>query len=94
MNHRKKIKQLINRSKQKQQNNQKMTKFFASDRLLVSHTRESFITALVNIAVYNSISLQFFSTDTFRALCGEIAEKLQEMNDFLDQQKFENLVFF
>jgi hypothetical protein len=61
----------------------KVTTFFSSERVVVNHSKESFKAALVKIAVNSAISLRFFSTDGFRALNGEMAEKLQETNDLI-----------
>ncbi len=55
----------------------KVTQFFTSEKVVVSHTKESFKAALVEIAVNNAISLRFFSTDGFLHLNGELAKKLQ-----------------
>ena len=59
----------------------KVSSFFSSDKVVVTHTKASFKAAIVNMAVNNAISLRFFSTDGFKLLAGEIAEKLQE-NEF------------
>jgi hypothetical protein len=58
---------------------QKITKFLKPEKIIIHHTKDSFKAALVHIAVDNAISLQFFSSESFRALVGEMAQKLQEM---------------
>jgi hypothetical protein len=55
----------------------KVTQFFTSEKVVVSHTKESFKAALVEIAVNNAIPLRFISIDGFLHLNGELAKKLQ-----------------
>jgi hypothetical protein len=58
---------------------QKMTAFLTvPQKIVVSHTKESFKNTLVMMCVNHSISLRFFSSDEFKALNGEMATKLQE----------------
>jgi hypothetical protein len=54
-----------------------MTKFFSSEKILASHTKESFKAAVVHMSVNNAISLRFFSEESFQLFNGEIARKLQ-----------------
>ena len=55
---------------------QKMSTFFASEKVVVNHTRETFKAVIVNMVVNNAVSLRFFSTEGFKLLVGEAAEKL------------------
>ena len=55
-----------------------MSTFFASEKVVVNHTRETFKAVIVNMVVNNAISLRFFSTEGFKLLVGEAAEKLKE----------------
>jgi hypothetical protein len=54
-----------------------VTQLFTLEKVVVSHIKESFKAALVEIAVNNAISLRFFYTDGFLHLKGELAKKLQ-----------------
>jgi len=55
-----------------------MTRFFQSEKVVVSHSQASFKAALVGMAVDNLSSFRIFSTPAFLALTGELAEKLKE----------------
>jgi hypothetical protein len=56
----------------------KVTSFFASDKVVFSHTKETFKTAIVCLAVNNAVTFRFFTTKDFLALIGELADKLKE----------------
>ena len=56
-----------------------MTQIFASEKIVVSHTKQSFKAALVGLVVKNSAPFRMFSSESFGALVGETARKLQEM---------------
>ena len=54
-------------------------------KIVVSHTKHGFKAALVSMCVEHAISFSFFSSASFKALCGEVAAKLQEKSlDFLN----------
>ena len=57
---------------------QKVSTFFASEKVVVNHTRETFKAVIVNMVVNNAVSLRFFLTEGFKLLVGEAAEKLEE----------------
>ena len=59
---------------------QGVKKYFSAEpkKIIVDHSKESFKAALVGMAVFNATSFSIFSSDSFKALVGDVAEKLKE----------------
>ena len=66
------------KSNQPSSTQKKMTGFFKSDKIVITHTRESYKATIVDRVVKSSNSLWYFSQQPYIDLAGEIATKLQE----------------
>jgi hypothetical protein len=51
---------------------------FISEKVVVSHTKETFEAAIVGLAINNAISFRFFMTKSLLAHNNELVEKIEE----------------